>query len=101
MAVINTLVAKSQDVKDAALNINAQAFAARRTLAALWDLKPTTAAPPPPEAAFSLDMRNESGESVVGEGDERVKVDDVHFAPGGKYRCKSPSPRSSNFAHVK
>ena len=109
MAIINTTVAKSRDVRDAALNLNAKAFEVRRTLAAVWDLKPTGAKPPPPEAAFSLDMKNESGEvgdhkilflhadlltpifpsqSVVGEGDERIKVNDVHFAPGGKYRCK-------------
>ena len=88
MAVIKTAVAKSRDVKDAALNLNAKAYEVRRTLAAVWDLKPTAAKPPPPPEAFSLDMKNESGESVV-EGDERVKVDDVHFGPGGKYRCKS------------
>lgn len=89
MAVINTTVAKSRDVKDAALNLNAKAFEVRRTLAAVWDLKATAAKPPPPGAAASLDMRNESHESVVGEGDERIKVADVHFAPGGKYRCQS------------
>ncbi|KAL9035035.1 MAG: hypothetical protein Q9214_006774, partial [Letrouitia sp. 1 TL-2023] len=86
MTVINTAVAKSRDVKDAALNLNVKAFEVRRTLAATWDLKPTAAAPPPAESAFSLDMKNESSESVVGEGDERVKVDSVHFGPGGKYR---------------
>ena len=87
MAVINTTVAKSRDVKDAALNLNAKAFEVRRTLAAIWDLKPTSPEVPPPEAATSLDMKNESSESVVGDGDERVKVDNVHFEPGGKYRC--------------
>ena len=89
MAIINTTVAKSRDVKDAALNLNAKAYEVRRTLAAVWDLKPTAAKPPRPDAAASLDMKNESGESVVGEGDERVKVADVHFGPGGKYRCKA------------
>lgn len=90
MAVINTTVARSRDVKDAALNLNAKAFEVRRTLAAVWDLKASAAEPPPTSEAFSLDMKNESHESVVGEGDERVKVADVHFAPGGKYRCESP-----------
>lgn len=88
MTVINTAVSKSRDVKDAALNLNVKAFEVRRTLAATWDLKPTSGAPPPAESAFSLDMKNESSESVVGEGDERVKVDPAHFGPGGKYRCK-------------
>ena len=88
MAVIKTLVAKSNDIKDAALNLNAKAFEVRRTLAAVWDLKPTGTAPPAPSESFSLDMKNESTESVVGDGDERILVDDVHFGPGGKYRCK-------------
>ena len=87
MAVIKTTVAKSNDIKDAALNLNAKAFEVRRTLAAVWNLKPTSTKPPPPAESFSLDMRNESGESVVGDGDERVKVRPEHFAPGGKYRC--------------
>lgn len=89
MAVIKTTVAKSHDVKDAALNLNLKAYEVRRTLAAVWDVEATRAQPPPPEAAFSLDMRNESSESIVGEGDERVLVDKKHFVPGGKYRCKS------------
>ena len=88
MAVIKTLVAKSNNIKDAALNLNAKAFEVRRTLAATWELKPTSVTPPPPAESFSLDMKNESGESVVGDGDERVMVDPVHFAPGGKYRCQ-------------
>ena len=92
MTVINTAVAKSRDVKDAALNLNVKAFEVRRTLAAVWDLKATSAKPPPPESATSLNMRNESSESVVGEGDERVKVDPSHFGLGGKYRCKPSKP---------
>ena len=88
MTVIKTTVAKSRDVKDAALNLNVKAYEVRRTLAAVWNLGPTRADPPAPEAAFSLDMRNEGSESVIGEGDERVLVDKMHFAPGGKYRCK-------------
>ncbi|KAL6718682.1 hypothetical protein ACLMJK_002916 [Lecanora helva] len=86
MAVIKTAVATSHDVRDAALNLNVKAYEVRRTLAAVWDVEPTQAKPPPPESAFSLDMKNESSESVVGEGDERIQVDRVHFAPGGKYR---------------
>ena len=89
MAVIKTAVATSHNVKDAALNLNVKAYEVRRTLAAVWDLDSTHAQPPPAEAAFSLDMKNESSESVVGEGDERVQVDKIHFAPGGKYRCES------------
>ena len=88
MAVIKTTVAKSHDVKEAALNLNVKAYEVRRTLAAVWDLEPTRALPPPPEAIMSLDMKNESTESVVGDGDERILVDKAHFAPGGKYRCK-------------
>ena len=88
MAVMKTLVAQSNNIKDAALNLNAKAFEVRRTLAAVWDLKPTSAIPPSPEESITLDMKNDSGESVIGD-DERVKVDDVDFAPGGKYRCKS------------
>ncbi|KAI9652268.1 MAG: hypothetical protein M1831_007116 [Alyxoria varia] len=86
MAVINTVVSKSHDIKDAALNLNAKAFELRRTLAAVWDLKPTGTSPPPPQESFSLDMKNEGGESVVGEGDERTRVGDSALAPGGKYR---------------
>ncbi len=88
MTVIKTTVAKSKDVKDAALNLNVKAYEVRRTLAAVWNLGPTRAEPPAPEATFSFNMRNEGSESVVGEGDERVLVDKMHFAPGGKYRCK-------------
>ena len=84
MAVINTLVAKSTDVKAAALNLNAKAFEIRQTIAGVWDLKPS--AVEAPESAFSLDMKNATDESVVGEGDDRVKVDERHFQPGGKYR---------------
>ncbi|ERF68250.1 hypothetical protein EPUS_02706 [Endocarpon pusillum Z07020] len=76
----------SHDVRDAALNLNLKAYEFRRTLAAVWNVKPTRAEPPPAEAAISLDMKNESIESVVGGGDERLKVDNIHFAPGGKYR---------------
>ncbi|KAL9620303.1 MAG: hypothetical protein Q9160_005202 [Pyrenula sp. 1 TL-2023] len=83
MAIINTTVAKSQNVKDAALNLNAKAFEVRRTLAAVWDLKPTGTQPPPPAETISLDMKNSGGESVVG-GDERVRVPDQDIAPGGK-----------------
>ena len=93
MAVIKTTVAKSQDVKDAALNLNVKAYEVRRTLAAVWNLQSTIARPPAPEATFSLDMKNESSESVVGDEDDRVLVDKTHFAPGGKYRCKSKSHR--------
>ena len=82
----------SCNVKDAALNLNTKAFELRRTLAAVWDLNPSGAEPPAPEAAISLDMKNEGTESVVGEGDERVKVGNDHFAPGGKYRCESIIP---------
>lgn len=78
----------SHDVRDAALNLNLKAYEFRRTLAAVWNVKPTRAEPPPAEAAISLDMKNESIESVVGDGDERLKVDNIHFAPGGKYRCE-------------
>ena len=90
MAVINTLVAKSDNIRAAALNLNAKAFEARQTLAGIWDLKPTATAPPPPESTFQLDMKNATDESVVGEGDERVKVEEQDFMPGGKYRCKFP-----------
>lgn len=86
MAIINTTVAKSHDVKEAALNLNAKAFELRRTLAAVWDLKSTGFQPPSPQETISLDMKNPGGESVVG-GDERVRVPDHDIAPGGKYRC--------------
>ena len=89
MTVIHTAVAKSQDVKDAALNLNLKAYEVRRTLAAVWDVAPTQAQPPSPEAAFSLDMKNEDSESVIGDRDERLLVEPTHFAPGGKYRCRS------------
>ena len=89
MSEIKTIVAKSQDVKDAALNLNVKAYEVRRTLAAVWNVQPTRAQPPSPEAAFSLDMKNESQESVLGNSDERRLVDNIHFAPGGKYRCRS------------
>ncbi|CAD6585747.1 MAG: hypothetical protein ASARMPREDX12_002107 [Alectoria sarmentosa] len=86
MTDIKTTVAKSHDVNGAALNLNVKTYEVRRTLAAVWDVEPTHAQPPAPETTFSLDMINESSESVVGEVDERVLVDKIHFAPGGKYR---------------
>ena len=89
MTVIKTTVAKSNDVQDAALNLNFKAYELRRTLAAVWNLQSTSAQSPAPEATFSLDMKNEGPESVVGDGDDRVLVDQIHFAPSGKYRCKS------------
>ena len=92
MAIINTAVAKSKDVKDAALNLNLKAFEVRRTLAAVWTLQSSRKEAPSPESTFSLDMKNEGSESVIGDGDERVLVDKAHFAPGGKYRCKSIDP---------
>lgn len=90
MAIISTQVAKSTDIRAAALNLNAKAFEARRTIAGIWDVKPSDAAPPAPESTFQLDMRNETHESIVGEGDERTKVATEHFMPGGKYRCEWP-----------
>lgn len=84
MGVINTLVAKSVDTKAAALNLNAKANEVRQTIAGVWDLKPSSTTPP--ESAMNLDMKNDSTESVV-EGDERVKVQERDFQPGGKYRC--------------
>ena len=89
MSEVKTIVAKSHNVKDAALNLNVKAYEVRRTLAATWNLAPTQAQPPSPEAAFSLNMKNEGQESVVGGSDERRLVDKIHFAPGGKYRCMS------------
>ncbi|KAK4694818.1 glutamyl endopeptidase, partial [Lecanoromycetidae sp. Uapishka_2] len=86
MAIIKTAVAKSNNTKDAALNLNVKAYEVRRTLAAVWDLEPTPAQPPSPESAFSLDMKNESSESVVGDADERTLVEKLHFGSGGKYR---------------
>lgn len=87
MAIINTIVHKSHNVKEAALNLNAKAYDVRRTLAAVWDLKPTGVQPPAPQETISLDMKNPGSESVVG-GDERVRVADHDIAAGGKYRCK-------------
>ena len=100
MSGIKTAVAKSHDVKDAALNLNVKAYEVRRTLAAVWNLAPTRAQPPAPEATFSLDMKNESQESVVGD-DERRLVDKIHFAPGGKYRCKSAVTTLCRYAPLK
>ena len=96
MAIINNtpLVAKSTDIHAAALNLNAKAFEVRKTIAGVWDLKPTAAKAP--ESAFNLDMKNDSGESVV-EGDDRVRVDDKHFQAGGKYRCKFTATFNSQF----
>ena len=88
MTIIKTSVSKSKDVKDAALNLNVKAYEVRRTLAAVWNLAPTRAEPPAPEVTFPFNMRNEGSESVAGDYDERVLVDKIHFAPGGKYRCK-------------
>ena len=89
MTVINTLVARSNDLKESALNLNAKAYETRQTLAGVWDLELSDSAHAP-ESTFSLDMKNDSVESVVGEGDERILVDERDFAPGGKYRCKTP-----------
>ena len=93
MAIINTLVAKSDNVNAAALNLNAKAFEIRRTLAGVWDLKPST--PEAPKNTFHLDMKNPSGESVLDE-DERLKVPEKDFLPGGKYRCLYLLPCSTH-----
>ena len=89
MAAIKTAVAKSNNTRDAALNLNVKAYEVRRTLAAVWEVEPTSAQPPAPESAFSLDMVNPSAESAIDEPDERMLVEKIHFAPGGKYRCTS------------
>lgn len=81
-------MAKSSDIHAAALNLNAKVSEVRQTLAGVWDLKPSATAPPAPESTFQLDMKNSSDESVFGEGDERVKVAEKDYMPGGKYRCK-------------
>lgn len=96
MATTKNTVAKSYDVRDAALNLAAKAYDVRRTVAAVWNVKPTAPQSPSPEATFSLDMTNSSEESVVDGGDERVLVDKSSFAPGGKYRCKSMTTRNDN-----
>ena len=85
MAVISTLVAKSEDTRAAALNLNAKAFEIRQTLAGVWDLKPSN--DDVPKDTLHLDMKNASHESVVGDNDERTKVNEQHYMPGGKYRC--------------
>lgn len=100
MTIVKTAVAKSNDIKDAALNLNAKAYEVRRTLAAVWNLAPTRAQQPAPEATFSLDMKNESLESVNGDDDRRL-VDKIHFAPGGKYRCKSAVTALCRYASLK
>ncbi|KAL8685127.1 MAG: hypothetical protein Q9218_007964, partial [Villophora microphyllina] len=86
MATLERPVAKSRNIQEAALNLNAKFADAHQTLAGIWDLKPTAETPPSPESAFMLDMTNGINESIVGEKDERTKVDDQHFMPGGKYR---------------
>lgn len=86
MAIINSTVARSADVKDAALNLNAKAFELRRTIVGVWELKPSTSEAP--ESAASLDMKNASDESVIDGGDERELVSEQHFNQGGKYRCE-------------
>ena len=88
MAVLTTTVAKSNDVRDAALNLNVKAYEVRRTLAAVWNVQATKAQPPSPESVSSLDMKSEGTKFVVGE-DDRMLVDKKDFAPGGKYRCES------------
>ena len=100
MSGIKTAVAESQDVEDAALNLIDKANEIRQTLAAIWKLKPTRAQPPAPEATFSLDMKNESEESVFGD-DKRRLVNKIHFAPGGKYRCKSAVTALCRYASLR
>ena len=88
MAVINTLIARSNDIKEAALNLNTKAYKTQQTLASVWDLKPSETAHTP-ESAFSLDIKNDSVESMVGRSDERLLIDERDFAPEGKYRYKT------------
>lgn len=89
MSITNTLVAKSDNTSIAALNLNQKAFEIRQTIAGVWDLKPSTSEAPESASVSSLDMRNDSQESVLGE-DERIKVSAKDFMPGGKYRCECP-----------
>ena len=86
MAVANSDVARSDDVKEAALNLNLKAYESRRTLAAVWDLR-VQGNEKPPQSSFSLDIKNDSDESIMRDTDERVLVNPVHFGIGGKYRC--------------
>ena len=79
-------VALSEDTKAAALNLTAKAYELRHTIAAVWDLPPGSSVPPSPESAEALNATNPGEESVVGQ-DGRKLVPDVHFSPGGKYRC--------------
>ena len=89
MPIIDTLVNKSNDTKDAALNLNAKTFELRRTLAAVWDLNPTTSDLPSQHSTFSHDPGNEPSESYFAPSDERVRVQPHEFAPDGRYRCKT------------
>lgn len=89
MSITNTLVAKSDNISLAALHLNQKAFEIRQTIAGVWDLKSSTSEAPESASVSSLDMKNDSHESVVGE-DERIKVSAKDFMPGGKYRCEYP-----------
>lgn len=89
MPIIDTLVSKSNDTKHAALNLNAKTFQLRRTLAAVWDLDPSTADLPSQESTLSLDSANEPSDTSFASSDGRVKVQPHDLAPEGRYRCKT------------
>ena len=88
MAIIKDADVGSANVQGEALKVGE---VQKYTNAAVWDLKSTEAMAPSPESTIVLHLKNPEPtlESVVDGGDERVKVDARHFAPGGKYRCKS------------
>jgi len=86
MAIITSQVSKSNDIQQAALNLTAKAFELRQTIAGVWDLGSSDAAPA--ESAVSLDMTNPSSESVIHGEDGRKPVPEKDFLPGGKYRCE-------------
>ena len=65
--------------------------------AAVWDLKSASSlsrTPPPPESMVVIDLRNPEPpeDNIFLAVDERTKVDEKHFGPGGKYRCMSNLP---------
>ena len=59
--------------------------------AATWSLVTSDPGLPAPELTFAPKLSNGSTETVLSVKDGRTPVDAVHFAPGGKYRCKSAS----------
>ncbi|KAI1213792.1 uncharacterized protein F4807DRAFT_200103 [Annulohypoxylon truncatum] len=101
---VEAIAIKAQDIDSQAVTINAALNKITTTIAGVWDLETNKKDTVDTSKAVFIPHKNPGSESVV-EGDDRMLVDPVHFAPGGKYRSilklfiKYENLGDSKFAH--